>query len=87
VHRYTVGRMHEAKRKTLTRSSLTEIHGIGAVKAKRLLAAFGGMRALRAASEEEIAAVRGITTENAAEVYRALHADDKTKKREGGDQP
>jgi excinuclease ABC subunit C len=82
VHRYTVGRMHEAKRKTLTRSTLTEIRGIGEVKAKKLLAAFGGIRALRTASEAEIAAVRGITAENAAEVYRALHTDEQNTPRE-----
>lgn len=81
VHRYTVGRMHEAKRKTLTRSTLTEIRGIGETKAKKLLAAFGGIRALRAASEDEIAAVRGITRANAADVWKALHAEDSTQAR------
>ncbi len=77
VHRYTVGRMHQAKRKTLTTSSLTKIQGIGEAKAKKLLGAFGGIRALRTASEDEIAAVRGISRENAAAVYRTLH--DNTK--------
>jgi len=75
VHRYTVGRMHQAKRKTLTTSSLTKIQGIGEAKAKKLLGAFGGIRALRMASEDEIAAVRGISRENAVAVYRALHGD------------
>ncbi len=79
VHRYTVGRMHSAKRKTLTTSSLTSIEGIGEAKAKKLLAAFGGIRALRAASEDEIAAIGGISRANAAAVYRAFHTNDHTR--------
>lgn len=75
VHRFTVGKMEHAKRKTLSTSSLTRISGIGPAKAKKLLAAFGGMGALRRATEAEISAVSGISKKDAAEVYRELHAD------------
>jgi excinuclease ABC subunit C len=42
VHRYSIGRMTQAKRKTVKTSSLIKIDGIGPAKAKALLAAFGG---------------------------------------------
>ncbi len=80
VHRYTVGRMDQAKRKTVRTSVLTRIEGIGPAKAKKLLAAFGGMRALRAASEEAIAAVAGITAKDAAAVWQDLHRTDDNRK-------
>ncbi|MBQ5833814.1 MAG: excinuclease ABC subunit UvrC [Clostridia bacterium] len=65
VHRFTVGRMENAKRKTVKTSSLTKIRGIGDAKAKKLLHAFGGMRGVKNASEEALAAVSGITASDA----------------------
>ena len=68
VHRFTVSRMDAAKRKTLTHSTLTKIKGIGDAKAKMLLTAFGGMAGVKAATEEEIAAVKGISKTDAANI-------------------
>ena len=80
VHRYTVGRMEHAKRKTVRTSVLTRIPGIGDAKAKKLLSAFGGMGALRAATLDEIAAVSGISQKDAEAVFADLHAkNDKMK--------
>ena len=68
VHRFTVSRMDAAKRKTLTHSTLTKIKGIGDAKAKMLLTAFGGMAGVKAATKEEIAAVKGISKTDAANI-------------------
>ena len=68
VHRFTVSRMDAAKRKTLTHSTLTKIKGIGDTKAKMLLTAFGGMAGVKAATEAEIAAVKGISRSDAARI-------------------
>ena len=68
VHRFTVSRMDAAKRKTLTHSTLTKIKGIGDAKAKVLLTAFGGMAGVKAATVEEIAAVKGISKADAASI-------------------
>ncbi len=68
VHRYTVSRMEGAKRHTLTHSSLTKIKGIGDAKAKALLAALGGLSGVKNASEEELAAVKGISRADAANI-------------------
>ncbi len=79
VHRFTVSRMDSAKRKTLKRSSLETIKGIGPEKAKRLLAAFGGIGKLKEASEADIAAVKGISSADAKNIYQHFHTGD-TKK-------
>ena len=68
VHRYSVSRMEQAKGKTLTTSSLEKIHGIGKQKAAILLKTFGGLAGVRRATEEELSAVRGITTRDVANI-------------------
>ena len=73
VHRVAISHTMNAKRKTMRHSSLESIRGIGPTKAKRLLAAFGTLTRLRAAHEDDIAAVRGITPQDAAAVYRHFH--------------
>ena len=74
VHRYTVSRMDAAKRKTLKTSSLEKIPGIGAVKAKKLLGALGGLGAIKQASVEQLAAVKGISERDAKAVYEYFHS-------------
>ncbi len=76
VHRFTVSRMSAAKSKTLTRSSLTAIKGIGASKAKALLAAHGGLGGVKAATEEQLAATRGISRTDAHNIYVYFHGDE-----------
>ncbi len=61
VHRYTVSRMMGAKNKTLKTSSLETIDGIGAAKAKALLAHFKSLSAVKAASKDELCEVPGIS--------------------------
>jgi excinuclease ABC subunit C len=73
VHRYTVSRMENAKRKTLKSSSLQKIKGIGAAKAKALLAAMGGLAAVKGADEATLAAVKGISQKDAAAIYAYFH--------------
>ncbi len=69
VHRYTVGQMTHAKRKTLTTSSLEEIKGIGPKKAKILLDHFHSMKALKTASVADLSDIPGITETDAEEIY------------------
>ncbi len=69
VHRFTVSKMDSAKRKTLTKSSLTKIDGIGDAKAKILLKHFGGIGKIKTASVEEIAAVKGIGEKDAKRIF------------------
>ena len=76
VHRYTVKCMENAKLKTLTTSTLTEIDGIGEVKAKKLLLAFDGLRSIQGASVEELAKVKGISVRDAERIYGFYHPEE-----------
>ena len=68
VHRYSVGRMTAAKRRTLKHSSLEKIDGIGPGKAEALMKHFGTVAALKNANPSELSAVKGITAANAAAI-------------------
>lgn len=69
VHRFSIGRMTQAKRKTVKTSSLTKIKGIGPSKAKALLSAFGGYNGVKSASPEALSSVKGI---NSTDVQRII---------------
>ena len=77
VHRFTVGRMTEKKRKTIKRSTLENVKGVGASKAKELLKRFGGLAGVRAASVDDLASVKGITPEIAERISAYLKGDKK----------
>ena len=47
VHRFAVSQMSGAKRKTLKKSILENINGIGSAKAKKYLKAAGGLAGLK----------------------------------------
>lgn len=68
VHRYTVARMSNAKSKTIKRSSLENIKGIGPAKAKALLAHFGGIGAIKEAPLDELLKVKGISEQDARNI-------------------
>ena len=77
AHRVAYSRSQNAKRKTIKHSSLEKIPGIGAVKARTLLLAFGTLRRLADADRDEIAAVRGIHASDADAIYRYFHENER----------
>jgi excinuclease ABC subunit C len=56
----------------MTRSVLDTLDGVGPVRKKRLMTAFGTVGAIRRASVDEIAAVKGMTPALASQVKSAL---------------
>lgn len=77
VHRYTVSRMTKAKRKTLKRSSLEAINGIGPSKAKTLLSTFGGLQGVKNASYDDIIKVKCINARDAENIISYFKAQGK----------
>ncbi len=74
VHRFTVSRMMGSKLRTLKRSALCDIEGIGQTKAKFLLEAMGSMKAVSEASIDELSSIKGISLTNAKNVYDFFHS-------------
>jgi excinuclease ABC subunit C len=70
AHRFAVAYHRSLRGQRGLRSQLDAVPGIGPVRRKALLRAFPSMAAMRAASEEELAAVRGMN-KTAARAVRA----------------
>lgn len=74
AHRFAITGHRGQRQKARIRSSVEDLPGVGPIRRKRLLNHFGGMTALKAASEEEISKVKGISPKLAEEIYAALHS-------------
>jgi excinuclease ABC subunit C len=72
AHRFAVTYHRQRRAKAMTRSALDALEGVGPVRKKRLLTAFRSLAAIRQASLDEIAAVKGMTPSLAARVKTAL---------------
>ncbi len=72
AHRFAVEYHRNRRAKAMTASQLDALTGVGPVRRKRLLTAFGSIAALKRASVDEIAAVKGMSPALASSVKAAL---------------
>ena len=72
AHRFAVTYHRQRRGKEMTRSAVDALAGVGPVRKKRLLTAFGSAAGIRRASVDEIAAVKGMTPALASRVKAAL---------------
>ncbi|MFY9719901.1 MAG: excinuclease ABC subunit UvrC [Candidatus Cybelea sp.] len=72
AHRFAVTYHRQRRAKSMTHSALDSLGGIGPVRKKRILAAFGSVAAVKRASLDEIVAIKGMTPELASRVKAAL---------------
>ncbi|WP_460765181.1 excinuclease ABC subunit UvrC [Mariniluteicoccus flavus] len=74
AHRFAITHHRGRRSKTMVESVLDDVPGLGEVRRKALIKHFGSLKKLRAASEDEIAAVPGFGARTAASVREALDA-------------
>ena len=73
-HRFAITFHRELRDKAMTVSVLDDVPGVGPTRKRAIMRHFGSMKRLRAASEQEIAEVRGVPADVAKAVHEALVA-------------
>lgn len=73
-HRFAITFHRELRDKAMTVSVLDDVPGVGPTRKRAIMRHFGSMKRLRAASEKEIAEVRGVPADVARSVHEALAA-------------
>jgi excinuclease ABC subunit C len=73
AHRFAITYHRTLRGKSMTRSALDDVPGLGPTRRKRLLKEFGSVKKLRALSEEELVAIPWLPARVANALYAQLH--------------
>ena len=75
AHRFAIGSHRTKRSKSVSRSALDEIAGIGPRRKRALLNHFGSVRAIEQAAPSDLQAVDGISKAVAQRIYDFFHPD------------
>jgi len=73
AHRFAIGTHRKKRAKSMMKSSLDDIEGIGSKRKKDLLNHFGSVASIKDASIEDIAKINGISKKTAENIYNYFH--------------
>ena len=73
AHRFAIGTHRKRRAKSITKSNLDDIEGIGAKRKRDLLNHFGSVSAIKDASISDISKVSGISKKTAENIYNYFH--------------
>ena len=73
AHRFAIGTHRKKRAKSITKSRLDEVEGIGAKRKRDLLNHFGSVEAISQALPKDIEKVEGISKKTAEKIYNYFH--------------
>ena len=73
AHRFAISAHRANRKKTISKSLLDQIEGIGSMRKRSLLNHFGSARAVESASLDEIKSVEGVEEKVAKKIYNFFH--------------
>ena len=73
AHRFAIGTHRKKREKSITKSRIDDVEGVGAKRKKDLLNYFGSVEAIRDASVDDISRIPGINKKTAENIYNYFH--------------
>jgi len=73
AHRFAISHHRSRRSKSMVDSELDQVPGLGPAKKKALIATFGSLKSVRAASLEELTTAPGIGPAMAQQIFQTLH--------------
>ena len=73
AHRFAIGTHRKKREKSIVKSRIDDVEGVGSKRKKDLLNYFGSVEAIRDASVEDISRIPGINKKTAENIYNYFH--------------
>ena len=73
AHRFAIGTHRKKRAKSIYKSRIDEIEGVGAKRKRDLLNFFGSVEQIKEASLQDIMKVEGISKKTAEKIYNYFH--------------